>query len=378
MSSAVPVILQVLPALGGGGVERGTVEIAEAIAGAGWTSLVASSGGPRVAALERAGARHVTLPLGRKMPWSIRANARRLAALIRAEGVDIVHARSRAPAWAAYLACRATGARLVTTWHGIYNEDLPFKRRYNAVMARGELVIAISHYVADHLIARTGIDPARVRVIHRGVDPVLFDPAAIQPQRIEKLARAWDLLDGQTTVMLPGRLTRWKGQNVLIEALARLGQGDIRCLLVGDDQGRTAYRAELERRAREAGVALTIAGHVDDMPAALKLADAVVHASTDAEAFGRVVIEAQAMGRPVIAADLGGPAETVENGVTGWRVKPGDPAALADTLSYVLSLPEAARATLGQQARDAVLEHFTTARMQAATLDVYREVLGAA
>jgi len=378
MPRAAPVILQVLPAMGGGGVERGTVEIAAAIASAGWTSLVASSGGKREAELQRAGARHITLPLGRKAPWAIRANARRLATLIRAEGIKIVHARSRAPAWAAWLACRATGAHLVTTWHGIYNENLPLKRRYNAIMARGERVIAISDYVARHLTHRTGIDPSRVRVIHRGVDPALFDPDAVPPQSIEALARAWDLLDGQTTVMLPGRLTRWKGQSVLIAALARLGRSDIRCLLVGDDQGRTAYRAELERQARAAGVPLTIAGHVGNMPAALMLADVVVHASTDAEAFGRVVIEAQAMGRPVIASDLGGPAETVEPGVTGWRVPPGDPEALAEAIAYVLTLPAEARAQLARQARAVVLARFTTARMQAATLDVYREVLGLA
>lgn len=371
-----PVILQVLPALGGGGVERGTVEIAAAIAGAGWTSLVASAGGPKEAALARGGTRHVTLPLDRRTPWAIRANARSLTALIRREGVDIVHARSRAPAWSAWLACRETGARLVTTWHGIYNENLPLKRHYNAIMARGERVIAISRYVAKHLVARTGTDPSRVRVIHRGVDAAAFDPEAVQPQRIEKLARAWDLLDGQTTVMLPGRLTRWKGQGVLIAALSRLARRDIRCLLVGDPQGREGYRAELERAAAAAGIPLTIAGHVEDMPAALMLADVVVHASTDPEAFGRVVIEAQAMGRPVIASDLGGPAETVEPGVTGWRVPPGDPAALAEAIGYVLALPAEARAELAAQTRASVLAAFTTERMQAATLDVYREVLG--
>lgn len=371
-----PVILQVLPALGGGGVERGTVEIADGIVAAGWTSLVASAGGAREAALTGAGSRHLTMPLDRRTPWAIRANARRLAAAIRREGVDIVHARSRAPAWSAWLACRATGAHLVTTWHGVYHENLPLKRRYNAIMARGERVIAVSRYVAEHLIARTGVDPARVRVIHRGVDAAVFDPAAVDPGRIERLARAWDLLDGQAVVMLPGRLTRLKGQLVLIEALARLPRPDVRCLLVGDPQGREAYRAELERAAAAAGVPLTIAGHVEDVPAALLLADVVVQPSTVPESFGRAVIEAQAMGRPVIASDLGGPAETVEPGVTGWRVPPGDPAALAAAIAHALAMPAEERAALGARARAAVLASFTVARMQAATLAVYREVLG--
>ncbi len=369
------VVLQVLPAMGTGGVERGTVEIADALVQAGWEALVASSGGQREAALIRVGARHITLPLAVKSPWGIYANAKRLAQLIRDEKVDIVHARSRAPAWAAYLACKWTGARFVTTYHGVYNENIPFKRRYNAVMAKGERVIAVSRYVAGIVRARHRVDLDRMRVIHRGVDTDIFSPAAVPYGRIERFARAWNLMDGQTTIMLPGRLTRWKGQAVLIEALARLGRPDLRCLLVGDDQGRQGYRDELEKLARRRNVSVTFTGQVDDMPAALMLADVVVHASTDAEAFGRVVIEAQAMERPVIASDLGGPGETVETGVTGWRVYPGDPQALTETLRYVLSLTTEQRTQLGAQSRNAVLEHYTTARMQAATLDVYRELL---
>ena len=375
--TAHPVVLQVLPSLVTGGVERGTVEIARAIAAAGGNALVASAGGRLVAAIERAGGRHIALPLAGRNPLTIRRNAARLADVIRAERVSIVHARSRAPAWSAWLACRRTGAHFVTTYHGAYGEDLPFKRHYNAVMAKGERVIAASRFIAELIVARHGVDPTRIRVIPRGVDPVVFDPAAVSGERISRLERAWRLPEGMRVLLLPGRLTRWKGQPVLIEALARLDRHDVCCVMAGSDQGRRRYSGELIRQAEAMGVAdrLRLAGECDDMPAALMLADVVVHASVRPEAFGRVVIEAQAMGRPVIAADLGGPVETVEHGVTGWRVAPGDPAALAAAIGHALALPGDALAELGARARAAVVRDCTVASMQAATLAVYDELL---
>lgn len=372
-----PAVLQVLPRLETGGVERGTVEIAEVVARAGWTALVASEGGRMVPALERAGGQHVVLPLASRNPLTLWRNAGRLAGLVRAEGVRIVHARSRAPAWSALLAAKRTGARFVTTYHGVYNEDLPGKRRYNAVMARGELVIAASRYVAGLVEQRHGVDPARIRVIPRGVDPAVFDPAAVAAPRVAQLAEAWRLPEGAPVVMLPGRLTRWKGQGLLIEAVARLARRDVCCVLVGSAQGRDRYAAALTAQAEAAGIAgrLRMVGGCDDMPAALMLADVVVSASTDPEGFGRVVIEAQAMGRPVIATDHGGAAETVEHGTTGWRVPPGDAAALAAAIDRALALPITDRLALSERARAAVLARFTMERMQAATLDVYRELL---
>jgi glycosyltransferase involved in cell wall biosynthesis len=370
-------VLQVLPSLVTGGVERGTVEITRAVAEAGGVALVASAGGRMVSAVERAGGRHIALPLASKLPLTIWRNAARLAALILAERVAIVHARSRAPAWSAWLACRRTGAHFVTTYHGTYGEDLPLKRRYNSVMAKGERVIAASRFIAGLIVARHGVDPTQIRLIPRGVDPAVFDPGAVSADRIARVANAWHLPEGAAVVLLPGRLTSWKGQRVLIEAVARLARRDVCCVLVGSDQGRRRYAAGLIRQAEALGIAdrLRLAGECDDMPAALMLADVVVHASTQPEAFGRVVIEAQAMGRPVIAADLGAPVETVEQGVTGWRVPPGDAAALATAVEQALLLPSGARAELGARARDAVLRGYTVAAMQAATLAVYDELL---
>jgi glycosyltransferase involved in cell wall biosynthesis len=371
-------VLQVLPALETGGVERGTLEMAQAIARAGGTALVASAPGRLVPALTRTGGEHIALPLETKNPLGILRNAERLAELIRARRVDIVHARSRAPAWSALLACRRTGAHFMTTWHGVYGEDLPFKRRYNAVMGKGERVIAISRFIAEHLTSRYRVDPSRVRVIPRGVDPELFDPSRITADRMERLARQWRLPDGAPVVMLPGRLSRWKGQEILVRALARLARRDAVAVLVGADQGRRHYAEGLLRLAASLGLRerLFLAGQCDDMPAALMLADVVVHASVTPEAFGRVVTEAQAMCRLVIATDQGGPAETVEHGVTGWRVKPGDPAALAHVLDGALALSPAERVRIGDAARAAVLQNYTTRAMQDATLRVYRELLG--
>jgi glycosyltransferase involved in cell wall biosynthesis len=377
MNAPLPAILQVLPALRSGGVERGTLEIAEAQIAAGFRAIVASAGGEMVPALEALGARHITLPLTAKAPWAMWRNAAALAALARSEGVALVHARSRAPAWSALIAARRLGLPFVTTYHGAYNEGFPGKRLYNSVMARGDRVIAISHFIAELIRARHGVDEARLRVIPRGVDPRRFDPALVSPARLAALRAAWGVAEGQPIIMLPARVTRWKGQMVLVEAMAQL-PGDALALLVGDAAERPAFQAELQ--ARIAGLGLQdrvrLVGHATDMPAALMLADVVVHASTDAEAFGRTVIEAQAMARPVIASDLGAPRETVAEGITGWRTPPGDAAALAAALSRALAMTDSERAALGARARAAVLSGYTTAAMQAATMATYRELLG--
>jgi glycosyltransferase involved in cell wall biosynthesis len=369
-----PAVLQVLPSLITGGVERGTVEIAQAIADAEATAVVASAGGPLVRQIERAGGIHITLPLTTKSPYGIWRNAAALEAVIRDRKVSLVHARSRAPAWSAWLACQRTGVPFVTTYHGTYSEGLPFKRRYNSVMARGRIVIAASHFIADLITAQHQTDPARIRVIPRGVDPAVFDPAIISGSRIAKLAAEWRLPDGVRTVVLPGRLTAWKGHSVLLEAVARLQRPEVMCVLVGSHQGRHRYARDLEHLARRLGIAeqLRLVGQCDDMPAAMALSDVVVHASTKPEAFGRVVIEAQAMGRPVIASDLGGPVETVRHGETGWRVRPNDPGALAASIAVALDLGPEEQQALGERARATVP---TVRAMQDATLDVYETVL---
>ena len=371
------VVLQVLPTLDTGGVERGTIEMVQAIAQAGGVPIVASSGGRMAALVTHAGGRHISLPLHSKNPFTIWRNAARLAALIRRNDVAIVHARSRAPAWSALIAARRTGVRLVTTYHGVYDESLPLKRRYNRVMARGDRVIAISDVVASHVMARHPVSADRLRTIPRGVDPAVFDPAIVFGPRIARLAERWNLPMDSRVVMLPGRLTAWKGQALLLQALAGSRHRDLTAVLVGPDQGRDDYVAQLVRQAERLGISdrVRMVGACDDMPAALMLADLVVAPSVTPEAFGRVVIEAQAMARPVIASDHGGATETIENRVSGWRIPPNDADALRETMDAVLDLSDHDRAQIGAQARESVIARFSTLAMQSATLDVYRELL---
>jgi glycosyltransferase involved in cell wall biosynthesis len=375
-----PTVLQILPALVQGGVERTTVDIAGAVVKAGGRAMVVSAGGPMVHEITRARAEHITLPVDSKNPFVIYANIARLEKLIVDNKVDVVHVRSRAPAWSAYAAAKRTGVSFVTTFHGTYSLGGRLKRRYNAIMTQGQRVIANSTFIAGHIRKNYGVEAAKLKIIHRGVDLERFDAQKVLAQRVIGLADEWRLGDGLPVVMLPGRLTRWKGQTVFIKAIANLvgrGRTDIRCLLVGSDQGRRDYRKELDKLIAENGLneIVRIVENCNDMPAAYMLTDVVVSASTDPEAFGRVVPEAQALGRPVIATDHGGARETVIPGETGWLVPPGDVEALAEAIEHVLTLDEKARKELAEKAVVNVRQYFSKAAMCAKTLEVYDDVL---
>jgi glycosyltransferase involved in cell wall biosynthesis len=347
-----PAVLQVLPSLEAGGVERGTCDVANALVQAGWRSFVASAGGPMTRELERAKARHAELPVDSKNPFVMRKNIERISRLIESYHIDIVHARSRAPAWSARAAARRTGRPFVTTFHGTYGHGSALKRRYNAVMASGDRVIAISDFIAGHVREVYDIDEARLVTIPRGINLKRFDPAAVSGERMIRLARAWRLPDGVPVIMLPGRLSRWKGQMVLVDALA-----------------------ELRIQTKGLGSVVAVIDDCDDMAAAYKLADVVVSASTDPEAFGRVAAEAQAMGRPVIATDHGGARETVIHGETGWLVPPGDVSALSKTIKAALALDVATREAVAVAARDHIEARYSVEAMCQATLEVYEALL---
>jgi glycosyltransferase involved in cell wall biosynthesis len=304
-------------------------------------------------------------------------NITRLDALIREHGVDIVHARSRSPAWSAAAAARRARAHFVTSFHGTYSAPSGIKRLYNRVMTRGQRVIAISEFIAGHIEKTYGVGPERVRVVHRGVDIDLFDPDKVSDERMIQLASQWRLPDDKHIILMPGRLTRWKGQGVLVEALAKLGRRDIHCLVVGADDSHPAFRRDLENLivATGLGDVVQLVGHCQDMPAVYMLSDVVVSPSIRPEAFGRVITEAQAMGRPVVVADHGGASETVIAGQTALLVPPRDAGALAKALDNALSLASADRDKLARIAMAHIREHFTKERMCRETLAVYREVL---
>ncbi len=371
-------VLQVVPELDvPGGTERSTVEIAHALVAAGWRALVASAGGALLRQVETAGARHFQLPLKGKNPIQIRSNAGRLAELIKAERVDIIHARSRAPAWSAWHAARKTGCHFITTFHGIYGTSGALKRRYNAVMVKGERVIANSQFTADHIIHTYPLKEEHLRVIRRGVDVAIYSSSAVPQARLIQLAGQWRLPDGKSVIMLPGRLTAWKGHGALLDALTHLTRDDYVVVFVGDEQGRSAYRRRLERQVEKNGLGhiVRFAGPCRDMPAAYLSADVVVSPSTKPEAFGRVIVEAQAMGRPVIAFDHGGARETILQGETGLLVEPGDARALARALNAALDLDAERRKSMAEVAIRNVRENFTLDQMCDSTLAVYQEVL---
>ncbi|SLN23569.1 glycosyltransferase family 4 protein [Oceanibacterium hippocampi] len=374
-----PTVLQVVPALdaAGGGVERGTVEIARALAAGGWRAIVASAGGEMAYQIERAGGEHVTLPVDSKQPWTMWRNVARLADLAAARQVDLIHARSRAPAWSARQAARQVKAPFVTTVHAPYPANSGLKRLYNGIMGKGDRVIAISDFVADYARTALHVPAENLATIHRGVDTGYFNPAAVSAERLFALARRWRLPDGLPTVLMPGRLTRLKGHHVLIEALSSLQGMDILTLIVGGDQGRRQYREELEAAIRSHGLegSVRLLDACNDMPAAYMLADVVVSPSTVPEGFGRVAAEAQAMGRPVIASNHGGARETVLEGETGWLVRPGDAADLAAALSVAITLSAGERAAVAERARRHVAENFTVERMCARTLEVYASLI---
>ncbi|MGJ8560258.1 MAG: glycosyltransferase family 4 protein [Litorimonas sp.] len=351
-------------------MERTTIEVADALIASGNGAFVVSGGGRLVHKLTKIGATHFTAKVGSKRlltyPWRVAA----IRKLIVMNKIDVVHARSRAPAWAAWRAAMAEGVPFVTTYHGIYNEGFLGKRRYNSIMARGDLVIANSRFTADHIKTTHNTPDDRIRVIPRGVDMALFDPKAVLPGRIEAVWKKWHINPDDRVILLPARLTRWKGHAVAIRALSRLPEDTV-LVCVGDPQGRDAYVAELRALAETLGVAgrLRLPGHEVDMPAAFMASDRVTTPSTDPEAFGRTAAEAQAMGRWVVAANHGGAVDVVEDGVFGALVEPGDANALARALLGVPGTYDA------QAARTRIADRFSKQALQAATLAVYREAI---
>lgn len=372
-----PTLLQILPSLHSGGVERGTIEIARAAVKAGFRSLVASSGGPMVGQLVHCGATHITLPLSSKNPLTIALNIGRLQEVIKEYQVDIVHARSRAPAWSAYFASKKAGCHFVTTFHGIYKVSNSLKRAYNSVMLKGEKVIAISEFTAGHIREKYHFDSGNMVIIPRGADLHYFSPDKMLQHRMIQLLGKYHLPEDLPILLLPGRLTRWKGQSFLLEALRLLPRGSCYCLLVGDDKGHRDYRVELENKVRMYGLEgeVRIISHIQDIAAAYMLSDVVLSTSLEPEAFGRVAIEAQAMGKPVIATAIGGSCETVIPGKTGWLVEPYDTEALAQAITEAISLPIEQKKQMGETARAHVAAHFSLEQMCDKTIAVYRELL---
>jgi glycosyltransferase involved in cell wall biosynthesis len=384
-----PTILQIVPELDTGGAELSAIEIAGAIVRAGGRALVLSEGGRLAARVASAGGEFIPFAAATKNPLHILWNAHLIARMIADEGIDLLHARSRAPAWSTLIAAHHMGKPFVTTYHGAYSEKNRLKKAYNAVMAKGDVVIANSEYTKRLIVERYGTSADRIRVVYRGVDGASFDPATVLEERKAALRKRWNIAPGTPVILQPARLTPWKGQSTVIEAARRLDAdgrlGGAVVVLAGDEQGRTSYRERLESELEAAGLdgKVILPGHVDDIPAALALSCLAVVASIEPEAFGRVATEAQVMGCPVVATDIGAPPETVlapphvpPEETTGWLVPPGDAERLADAMAEALALTPEARAAMGARARARVLARFSLDSMCRHTLAVYDQLLG--
>ncbi len=369
-------ILQVTAALEQGGVERGTVEMATYTIGKGEDSIVASQGGRMVEELAAVGARHILMPLARRDPFSIFYCAWKLRKLILKEKISLVHARSRAPAWASYLACRLTGTPFITTFHGTHKIQNCFKKFYNSSMVRGRRVIAISQFIRRHIADNYQVADELIDVAPRGFDPIRFNPDEISLEEQLKLRTDLGCSKDDVLVTLPGRLTRWKGQLLFIEALAEIKDLSWIALLVGGAGNKDAYLQELKEKAHKFGISerIVFCGNQHDIAPYYAISDLVVSASTEPEAFGRVAVEAQAMAKPIIASAHGGSLETIKDGMTGWLFENNNSQDLARCLRSALSDSNNLEKK-GAIARDWVLENYTVDRMCSAEWSSYEKVL---
>ncbi|MBA4173313.1 MAG: glycosyl transferase [Hyphomicrobium sp.] len=389
MAHARPTILQLIPHLDAGGAEMTTLEVTEAIVAGGGRALVLSEGGRLEERIIRLGGEIMRFPAATKNPARVIANGYALARVIGAEGVNLIHARSRAPAWSALLAVRKTNIPFVTTYHGAYSERGRIKNLYNSVMARSDIVIANSDYTAQSIRTRYGAPDNRIRIVYRGVDLTRFDPATVSAERIAGLRAKWQIPEDVRVILHMARVTPLKGQSVVIEAARRLKvKGRLEKAVVvfaGDAQGRTGYVEALQAQIAEGGLAqnIKLVGHVDDVPAAFAMAYVGLLVSTEPEGFGRSSVEAQAMRCPVILTRIGALPETLiaepltpAAPSTGWLLPPGDASALADAIDAALALTEAERSAIGARARNFVTRRFTTRELQRQTLAVYDELVG--
>lgn len=376
-------VIQLLPALESGGVERGTIDVAKALKHEGFEPIVVSKGGVLVYQLREAGITHITLPVGSKNPLTIFLNIGRLVKIIAQHKVDIVHARSRAPMWSAYFACKKTKIKLVATVHGTYSlnfskwENFAPKRIYNQIMLKADRVIVVSNFIKTYLLKNyPGNFLERVTVIQRGADLNYFNSKAVSNSRVIELMTKWHLPEDKKIILMPARFTAWKGHEFLIETLAKV-KNDFCCVLVGSDHGHKAFRKKIEQLVvkKDLEGKVRIVGLCKDMQTAYSIAHLVVCPSIRPEAFGRVSIEAQALGKIIIATKIGGSLDTIVEDKTGFLVDVGDTQKFAELIDRVLEMSKTETDVIGDAAHKNIEENFSNEKMCRLTLDVYRELI---
>ena len=368
-------IIQVLPALNQGGVERGSIEIASALQKAGIPNYVISAGGKMVPELERLGVEHITLPADTKNPFKIWLNAKKMAQIFKEKNAGLIHVRSRAPAWSVKLASQKTGIPFIASYHGVYGIKPPVKKLYNQVMLQGKKVIAVSNHVKKHILDNYKCSEDKIIVIHRGADVEKFNPDLVSVEQINALKQQYQIPLDKPVITLVGRLTNWKGQKVLLKACTKMRHQDFVCLFVGSDQGRTEYHKELEQMAQNLKQQVIFVEACQEMPTLYAASDVVVAPSLEPEAFGRVITEAQAMKRIVVAAAHGGACESIQDGVSGFLTPVGDENALANALDKILDMPIEEKTKLQEGAHTSVQKNFTIQKMCDKTLALYKTFL---
>ena len=377
-------VLQVIPRLGHGGAETGCYDIAHYLAEKDCSSFIVTSGGELLKFVKKNKVKVFRLPVHSKNPILIIFNTIILSILILINNINIVHARSRAPAWSCYLACLITRRNFVTTFHGTYNFKSNFKKFYNSIMLKSKLTIAGSNFIFNHINENYNEylhRKKKLRVIFRGINIDYYNQKNISILKQEQLKKQWELFQDKFTILMPGRLTYWKGHEKFIEALNILNEdynnSNFQAIILGSDQGRKVYKKkliDLVQRYR-LGKKIKFIDHCKEMPLAYSLADVVVSASVEPEAFGRVSVEAQAMGKPIIASDLGGSKETILKGKSGFLYKHDDPRQFAKTLNAVIELSQETLNSIGNEGRKNITKKFDVEVMCDSTLREYKKLL---
>jgi len=370
-------VLQVLPHLNSGGLVSGAIEISLSLINNNFNSYVLTKGGRREREIVRAGGILFKMNVASKNPIVMFKNIYKIIKIIKDYKIDIIHTRSRAPAWSAYFAAKKMNIPFITTFHGTYGINNRIKKIYNSIMVRGDKVIAISAFIKNHIISNYNVDEDRVETIPRGIDISVFNSENVSNERLIYFTNKFNIMDNSYVILLPGRITRWKGHILLIEAIAELKRKDFICIFVGDSQGRTKYVAELHNLINkyELSDKFRIAENQIDMSAIYKLSDIVISASTDPEAFGRVIAEAQAMGRLTIAADHGGASEIIVDGVTGWLFEANNSSALAKKIDYALNISLEDRNIMAINSVERIKKNFNNKFMSLRTIKVYKDIL---
>ena len=377
-------VLQVIPKLGYGGAETGCYDLAHYLAEKGCNSFIATSGGKLLKFVKKNKVKILRLPVHSKNPFLIILNGLILSIFILINNINIVHARSRAPAWSCYLACTITRRNFITTFHGTYNFKNNLKKFYNSVMLRSKLTIAGSNFIFNHINENYNEylnRKKKLRVIFRGINIDYYNQKNISILRKEKIKKEWELISNKFTILMPGRLTYWKGQEKLIEALNILiedyNNSNFQAVILGSDQGRKVYTKKLINLVERYGLSKKIKfiNHCSEMPLAYSLADVVVSASIEPEAFGRVSVESQAMGKPIVASNLGGSKETILNGKSGFLYKHDDARELAKALNKVIELDQDALNSIGNEGRKNITKKFDVEAMCDSTLREYKKLL---